>query len=225
MTQPPRSSETHDPCTDPASRQSTKRGRPSVEEAQRLPERILEAGWETLLEHGFESFTFDRIARHAHIGKATIYARYASKREFLEALLKFKSDQRRVSILSKGVGLPLIEAYCLRAIEVIRFLLSREGVLFERLFDWLDQEGGDGTVSSRAANYRDAIASIEESLHEAANSGEVTISDVPQAARFWLEGLMGHARLAGSAGNATMDDNETWARRYSEFFFAGIAQR
>lgn len=225
MMQPPRSSEAHDPCTDPASRQSTKRGRPSVEEALRLPERILEAGWETLLEHGFESFTFDRIARHAHIGKATIYARYASKREFLEALLDFKSDQRRTSILSKGVGLPLIDAYCLRATEVIHFLLSREGMLLERLFDWLDQEGGGGTVSSRAAHFRDALTSIEDSLREAVGNGEVTIRDIPQAARFWLEGLMGHVRLAGNEDEATQQDTARWARHYSEFFFAGIAQR
>ncbi|MCX7283014.1 MAG: helix-turn-helix domain containing protein, partial [Novosphingobium sp.] len=65
---------------------TSKRGRPSLEEAQRLPQRILEAGWEVLREHGFDAFTFDRVARHAHIGKATIYTRFGCKREFFDAL-------------------------------------------------------------------------------------------------------------------------------------------
>lgn len=60
---------------------SVRRGRPSLEEAQRLPARILEAGWEVLRDQGFDAFTFDRVARHAHIGKATIYARFPGKRE------------------------------------------------------------------------------------------------------------------------------------------------
>lgn len=201
---------------------SVRRGRPSLEEAQRLPARILEAGWEVLRDQGFDAFTFDRVARHAHIGKATIYARFPGKREFLEALLLHKVEERRMSIMAIGHGRPLVEAFCLRAAAVIEILLSPDGVMMERLVDWCDQEFGDGEINYRHAMFDDALANIETELREAAQEAGAAIDDFPLAARFWLEGILGHARLSGGARCYDQIQTEAWARRYSEFFFAGI---
>lgn len=199
-----------------------RRGRPSIEEAQRLPARILEAGWEVLREHGFEAFTFDRVARHAHIGKATIYTRFAGKREFLEALLAQKTFERRLQIMKLGEGLPLIESFCIRAAAVMHVLHSPEGRMMERLVDWCDQEFGNGEMNYRQAMYVDALTNITDELGQAAKAQDIEIADPELAARFWLEGLLGHARLETSAQTVDPQATETWARAYSEFFFAGL---
>lgn len=225
---PPGSSKTpNPPCTEDdcgrgAAACSARRGRPSLEEAQRLPARILEAGWDVLVEHGFDGFTFDRLARHARIGKVTIYNRFPGKREFLEALLKHKVDQRRVSILANGAGLPLIESFCQRAAMVVKLLLSPDGIMMERLVDWCDQELGDGDVNYRHAMFANALADIETELRTAAIDEGIFIADLSWAARFWLEGILGHARLVGSAHTYDHAETERWARIYSDFFFAGL---
>ncbi|MES2302065.1 MAG: helix-turn-helix domain-containing protein [Pseudomonadota bacterium] len=193
-----------------------------MEDAQRLPLRILQAGWEVLAEHGFEGFTFDRIARHARIGKVTIYNRFPSKREFLEALLKHNVEERRVSIMSKGVGLSLVESFCQRAATAVEILLSPDGVLMERLVDWCDQEFGDAQVNYRHAMFAHALADVEFELRIGAEKEGVKIADMALAARFWLEGILGHARMTGTTCAFDRDETERWARSYSEFYFAGI---
>lgn len=201
---------------------ASRRGRPSLEEAQRLPSRILEAGWEVLRDQGFDAFTFDRVARHARIGKATIYARFSGKREFLEALLRHKVEERRVSVMSIAAGLPLEQRFCKRAALVVEILLSPDGVMMERLVDWCDQEFGDGGINHRQVMFDDALSNIEFELREAASETGVDIPDYPLAARFWLEGLLGHVRLIGTSQAATQAETEDWALSYSRFFFAGL---
>jgi len=49
---------------------------------------------EVLLVGGFEHFTIDRVARHAHIGKATIYSRFPGKGELMLALLARRIEMR-----------------------------------------------------------------------------------------------------------------------------------
>lgn len=222
---PPRSPET--PCTELKctlgdGTQGSRRGRPSLEDAQKLPIRILQAGWEVLAEHGFEGFTFDRIARHARIGKVTIYNRFPSKREFLEALLKHNVEERRVSIMAKGAGLSLVESFCQRAATAVEILLSPDGVMMERLVDWCDQEFGDAQINYRHAMFAHALTDIESELRAAATNEGVEIADMALAARFWLEGILGHARLQGTTTDFDRDETDRWARSYSEFFFAGI---
>ncbi|MCW1384140.1 TetR/AcrR family transcriptional regulator [Novosphingobium sp. KCTC 2891] len=198
-----------------------RRGRPSVADAGRLSEKILEASWQVLLSFGFEHFTFDRVARHAHIGKATIYSRFAGKAELMQALLDWRIGRQRASILAHGIDQPPVEAFTARATRVLDMLFSPDGMLMERLIDWVDQEAGRQGCG-RGAVYDNALHSIADEFRASNASGQTAIADVELAARFWLEGLLGHARLAASQGNSATADNEAWARRYVRFFFRGL---
>lgn len=199
-----------------------RRGRPPVAEAEQLSGKILDASWEVLLAQGFEAFTFDRVARHAHIGKATIYSRFAGKRELLEALLERRVAMRTDAVRSTGESLPAEEAFRLRAAGIISQLFSPDGVLLERLLDWLEQESGASGESVRAAAYRNAIDSIIETLDAAARQGAIMPVNRELAARFWLEGMLGHVRVAMVDGPAQPHEIDAWAARYSRFFFGGL---
>lgn len=175
-----------------------------------------------LAEHGFDGLTFDRIARHARIGKATIYSRFTSKQAFLNALLKHKVEQRRVTIMAVGADLPLIESFCQRAVAVVALMLSPDGLMMERLVDWCDQEFGNDDINYRHAMFAHALVNIEAELRAAAAKDDVTIPDAPLAARFWLEGLLGHTRLMGTTQAFDQHETEKWARSYSAFFFSRL---
>ena len=112
-----------DNCLLACAQRLVKRGRPSIAEAEQLSGKILEASWQVLLETGFDGFTFDRVARHAHIGKATIYSRFANKRELMETLLAHSIERRHALIMAQGDDLPFVEAFTLRATEALALLL------------------------------------------------------------------------------------------------------
>jgi AcrR family transcriptional regulator len=206
-----------------------RRGRPSVAEAEALSGRILDASWDVLLTGGFENFTFDRVARHAHIGKATIYSRFPGKTELMRALLLRRIEMRSDHFKTSGSHLEVEAAFCLRAAETMKNLFSPGGALMERLIDWLEQETGEGQ-RMRVQAYRNAIESIGNSLANAhtldgiSSSGDDnrTFADPSRAARLWLEGLIGHAKLAYTEGASSPAEIERWASDYTRFFFAGL---
>ncbi len=170
---------------------------------------------------GFESFTFDRVARHAHIGKATIYSRFPGKIELMRALLIRRIAQRTDYLNQQGYNLPVRQAFQFRAAEVMKMLFSPDGVLMERLIDWLDQEIGEGQ-SMRANAYRNAIDVISQTMASSPDAAALCMHDTDLAARLWLEGLLGHARLANTEGASSNQEIERWASDYTRFYFAGL---
>jgi AcrR family transcriptional regulator len=192
-----------------------------VAEAEALSGRILDASWQVLRSGGFESFTFDRVARHAHIGKATIYSRFPGKLELMQALLLRRIEQRTDYLKQQSSNLPIRQAFYLRAADVMKVLFSPDGVLIERLIDWLDQEIGAGQVM-RANAYRNAIDAISQTITNSPDAADIGVHDTDLAARFWLEGLLGHARLANTEGASSNQEIERWASDYTRFYFAGL---
>ncbi|WP_255504701.1 TetR/AcrR family transcriptional regulator [Novosphingobium sp. EMRT-2] len=211
-------------CADESSEsRAVRRGRPSAAEAEQIVGRILEASWDVLLAEGFEGFTFDRVARHAHIGKATIYSRFANKRELMGALLRYRIEAQHAHISATGADLPPIEAFTARSTEVLSLLLSPDGILQERLIDWMDQEGDGECGEVRTAIYRHSLVAIEALIHKANATGLVHIHDPAAAAEFWLEGLVGHARVTRADENWDRAAHERWSHKYVHFFFSGVA--
>lgn len=94
--------------------------------------------------------------------------------------------------------------------------------MMERLVDWCDQEFGNGEMNYRHAMYVDALTNITDELRQIFTEQNLELAEPELAARFWLEGLLGHARLEGSVGEIDAAANERWARAYSEFFFASL---
>lgn len=62
-----------------------KRGRPRDVAAD---SRIIDAAAELYLDRGFDAMTIDAVALRAHVGKATVYRRWASKEELAAAAVQ-----------------------------------------------------------------------------------------------------------------------------------------
>lgn len=64
-----------------------RRGRPRADQAGEVEQRILDAATAIFLEHGFGRATLDHVAERAHVGKTTLYSRYATKETLFEAVV------------------------------------------------------------------------------------------------------------------------------------------
>ncbi|MEE4149854.1 TetR/AcrR family transcriptional regulator [Pseudomonas viridiflava] len=63
-------------------------GRPRADQAGEVERRILDAATIIFLEYGFGRATLDHVAERAHVGKTTLYSRYASKEALFEAVVR-----------------------------------------------------------------------------------------------------------------------------------------
>lgn len=201
-----------------------RRGRPNAAEAERISDHILDTGWKLLLDQGFENFSLERLAREARTGKPTIYSRFGDKRGLLCAMLERRKTERAEQVRRMAGSLPFAEAMCRQASYVLEIMFSDEGVLYERLIDWIDEEpGGDGPTA-RGTSHNNAVIAIREMLAAGEQSGEVHFDDIDEAAVFWLEAMIGHARFTKSNSVPSREENERWARKHTERFLRAFAR-
>jgi AcrR family transcriptional regulator len=97
---------------------TTRRGRPTRDEATQIYERLREAAVAVFLESGYDGATMEQIARAAGITRRTLYARYPDKRAvFLDVIpwalsravdddadAKIKDDDLAVALTAIGRG-------------------------------------------------------------------------------------------------------------------------
>lgn len=199
-------------------------GRPSAEEAELLPERMFSAAWDLLLDQGFEGFSFDKLARHARIGKPTIYARFANKEAFLRALLQHRITDYQLEITTLSADKSFADALKLMATRAALRFQSDEGRLIDRLIDWLDHEGDPKAGSVRQWAFHHGQQRGEALMHAAVERGEVTITDIPLAAQFFLEGVVGHARTGNTSDPDALEKHQRWAEQYSAMILKAFSK-
>jgi AcrR family transcriptional regulator len=79
-------------ATDPADTADTvDASRPLRRDAERNRQRILKAAWEVFNERGLE-VSLDDVARHAGVGVGTVYRRFRTKEDLVEALFVSRID-------------------------------------------------------------------------------------------------------------------------------------
>src|SRR5215831_11028175 len=62
-------------------------GRPSLAQAEKLGERILDVATQLFLSHGYGATSIDAVARRAGVSKRTFYHRYADKPALFSAVV------------------------------------------------------------------------------------------------------------------------------------------
>lgn len=65
-----------------------RRGRPRADQAGKVEARILEVATALFLDQGFGRTTLDQVAETAHVGKTTLYSRFATKDALFAAIVQ-----------------------------------------------------------------------------------------------------------------------------------------
>ncbi|WP_436535960.1 TetR/AcrR family transcriptional regulator [Actinoplanes sp. HUAS TT8] len=139
------------PASEPAA------SRPLRKDAERNRQRILQAAREVFALRGLE-VTLDDIAHHADVGVATLYRRFASRDELIQALYEDRLDNL-VACAEEGLRNPDpwagLNDYFVKAAEAIAGNHGLRDILFSRTYgqDQIDekrrrlQPGADALVA------------------------------------------------------------------------------
>lgn len=170
------------PSADEAPEVRRKRGRPRNPDAD---ERILSAAAGLILARGFDSMTVDDVAAQAHVGKATVYRRWARKEDLAVAAMERLYNSEMPIPDTGNIHRDLVEAYT----SVLTFANSAAGQSY--LHTTIAESVRDARI---AALYRNASERVEvhaaEMFEKAIRRGELRAGfDVPWAVQ-WLTGLL-----------------------------------
>lgn len=137
-------------------------GRPSAEHAGEVDRRILDAATTLFLRAGFDATSCDQVVAMAGAGKATLYARYASKDALFSAVVHRALERAAppapdvpnampVRDRLRAVGLHLLQqALTEESVALLRVCLTTAQRLPE-LSRLVDQSGRDSGVASIVA--------------------------------------------------------------------------
>jgi TetR/AcrR family transcriptional repressor of mexJK operon len=176
---------TTDPATTPAKRSP---GRPpDLEKA----ERVLDAGWDLFLSHGFESVSIEAIAAAAGVSKVTVYKHYPDKTALFEAtVLRATLGIEASQNLTEATG-TLRERLERFGIGLMRFLGTRPAIAFH---SFLAGEMRRHPALARrfyALGPGRTIANLAEIIAAAKARGELAVDDPHLAAEMLVGAWQG----------------------------------
>lgn len=109
-------------------------GRPSLEEAEQLHGRILDAAAELFTKNGYGETSIEAIATHAGIGKLTLYRRFADKDALFQAVVIRMADQARAALAKVGESEgSLSDVLTATGRQLLGIVLSPQSIAFHRI--------------------------------------------------------------------------------------------
>jgi len=100
-----------------------------------LEAAILDAGWDQLLEAGYEGFTIDAVATRAQAARSVLYRRWPSRLELLKAVVRRRGEIDRVPVPDtgslRGDVLALLAEFNKRRARTVGLLAARLGAYFD----------------------------------------------------------------------------------------------
>ncbi len=99
-------------------------GRPTHDKAELIEPDLLAATWRIFVEQGYSRTTIEAVARHARMSKRTIYQRYNSKDQLVEAAIRDALERWRshvrASLTDAGPGAEdWLEEFVRRCLEIL----------------------------------------------------------------------------------------------------------
>ncbi|WP_315729568.1 MULTISPECIES: TetR/AcrR family transcriptional regulator [unclassified Bradyrhizobium] len=171
-------------------------GRPPLERAGEVEERILDAAKKIFLAQGFEGASVDEIAQQARAGKPTIYARFPNKAALFAAVIGRQAARNtqyenlvpegrsfRAKLIS--VGTALIE----RAFAQETVGLMRTTIAESPRFPELTREISDKARKRAAFNLTKIMVELA-SLEGLAGKGAFSPDRIEDTARIFLDMIL-----------------------------------
>ena len=210
-------------------RAHSKGGRPPLERAGEVEERILDAAQEVFVKRGFDGASVDEIAQTARAGKPTIYARYASKEALFKAVMarQVARNTQFENLVPQGrsfhaklvnLGIALIE----RALDGETIGLMRSGIAEAERFPELTRGINEMARKRAAANLAKLLAELarEEGI---AGKGAFAPDKITDTARIFLDLVlfaMFISRLLGEDVKTLKKELPAYVRQRVDFFLA-----
>lgn len=208
-------------------RAHSKGGRPPLERAGEVEERILDAAQEVFVKRGFDGASVDEIAQTARAGKPTIYARYASKESLFEAVMarKVARNTQFENLVPQGrsfhaklvsIGIALIE----RTFDGGTIGLMRSGIAEAERFPDLTRGINEMARKRAATNLAKLLGELarEEGI---AGKGAFAPDKIIDTARIFLDLVlfaMLIRRLLGEDAKALKKELPAYVRQRVDFF-------
>lgn len=109
-------------------------GRPSLEEAEQLQGRILDAAAELFTKRGYGETSIEAIAAQAGIGKLTLYRRFADKDALFQAVAIRMAEQSSAALAKVGESEgSLTEVLTAAGRQLLSIVLSPQSIAFHRI--------------------------------------------------------------------------------------------
>jgi AcrR family transcriptional regulator len=202
-------------------------GRPSLDEAGQLRDRILDAATELLLRDGYGATSIESIADRAGVSKRTFYSRFTDKPALMSAVVARIIDTQR-----PPADAPLIAGETLDAMLrhlaalILRAALTPQLLALHRLIVAESQRFPDlAKAVARAGGRAEAIAVISELLLHHAGAAALTKASANFAAEQFLQLIVSLPQMRALGLGTPMKPREldAWVRRSVAIFLGGIA--
>ena len=110
-----------------------RRGRPRVDQAGQVEQRILDAATATFLAQGFGRTTLDQIAEVARVSKTTLYGRFPTKEALFAAVVSASVQRLQVQMNLTPTGGTLKERLIQAGIGLAAATLTPESIALMRV--------------------------------------------------------------------------------------------
>jgi AcrR family transcriptional regulator len=109
-------------------------GRPSLEEAEQLNGRILDAAAELFTKSGYGETSIEAIAAHAGVGKLTLYRRFRDKDALFQAVVIRMADASHAALakIGESEGSPA-DVLTATGRQLLSIVLSPQSIAFHRI--------------------------------------------------------------------------------------------
>ncbi|MBA1159098.1 TetR/AcrR family transcriptional regulator [Microvirga sp. Marseille-Q2068] len=109
-------------------------GRPSLAEAERLTDRIIEVATRFFLDKGFDATSIDQIAAEAKISKRTLYTRFPTKADLFEAVIvtAYETGITSIEAAERKLGTTQERLYAL-SLSLWAEITTPDSIALERL--------------------------------------------------------------------------------------------
>ena len=134
-----------------------------------LESAILDAGWDQLIEAGYERFTIDAVAARSASARSVLYRRWPSRLELLKAVISHRGGIDMIPVPDTGTlrgdVLALLTEFNDRRSRTIGLIAARLGAYFD--------DAGGSLHQLRALFAPDGSSSMETIVARAVERGEL----------------------------------------------------
>jgi AcrR family transcriptional regulator len=141
-----------------------------------LESAILDAGWDQLIEAGYERFTIDAVAARSSSARSVLYRRWPSRLDLLKAVIRRRGEFDVIPIPDTGTlrgdVLAILTEFNNRRSRTIGLIAARFGAYF-------DEEGGS-PEELRALFLPDRPSGMQTIVERAVARGELATMPSPR---------------------------------------------